>query len=230
MEKRIQGLLLDVDGTLMNSNDAQAQAWVQAMDEHGYHVSFEQVRPLIGMGGDKVLPETIGLAKQSEQGQRIGQRRKALFMQHYLPLLSAFPQSWELLQFLRQQGFVLVAASSAEPDELEALLKRIHPQAPALFTRKTSAEDAGSSKPNPDVIQAALQQIDMRPEQTMMIGDTAYDIEAATRASVQTIAFRCGGWSDQDLQGAIAIYDGPADLLAHYPPSPLAQHQATAQR
>ncbi len=230
MEKRIQGILLDVDGTLVNSNDVQAQTWVRAMDEHGYHVSFEQVRPLIGMGGDKVLPETIGLSKKSEQGQQISQRRKALFMSEYLTRIMPFPQAWELLQHLRQQGFVLVAASSAEPDELEALLKRIHPQAPSLFTRKTSAEDAGSSKPDPDVIHAALQQIAMQPEQTIMIGDTAYDIEAATQAGVQTLAFRCGGWSDQDLQGALAIYDGPADLLAHYAQSPLAQGQATAQR
>lgn len=223
MTKRIRGVLLDVDGTLVESNDAQAHAWVQALDEQRYHVSFAEVRPLIGMGGDKVLPQTIGVHKESEPGRQISKRRKALFMSHYLPNIQPCPQAWELLQHLREQGFVLVAASSAEPDELEGLLKRIHPQAPALFAKQTSAEDADRSKPNPDVIQAALQQIAMPAEETIMLGDTAYDIEAAAQAGVKTIAFRCGGWSDRDLQGAIAIYDGPADLLAHYDASPLAR-------
>jgi HAD superfamily hydrolase (TIGR01509 family) len=230
MTKQLRGVLLDVDGTLIDSNDAQAQSWVQALKEQGFPVSFDQVRPLIGMGGDKVLPQTVGLQKESQQGQQISKRRKALFLSHYLPTLRAFPQAWELLQHLREQGFALIAASSAEPDELEDLLKLVHPQAPMLFTKKTSAEDAGRSKPNPDVIQAALQQGDLQSEETLMLGDTAYDIEAAAQAGVKTIAFRCGGWSDQDLQGAIALYDGPADLLAHYRESPLAQGRAAKQK
>jgi len=229
MAKRIRGILLDIDGTLVDSNDAHAHAWVQALAEHGYHVSFEKVRPLIGMGGDKVLPQMVGLSKESEQGQRISKRRKELFLSHYLPNLPAFPGAWELLQHLHRQGFVLAAATSAESDELEGLLKRVHAQASALFAQKTSAEDAGRSKPNPDVVRAALRQIDMQPGETMMIGDTAYDIEAAGQAGVPTLAFRCGGWSDQDLRGAVAIYDGPSDLLARYAASPLAQEGASVQ-
>lgn len=229
MVRRIRGVLLDIDGTLVDSNDAHAHAWVQALAEQGYHVRFEKVRPLIGMGGDKVLPQTAGLSKESERGQRISKRRKELFLSQYLPDLPAFPGAWELLQHLHRQGFVLVAASSAEPDELAGLLKRIASQAPALFAKKTSAADAGRSKPSPDVVQVALQQIGMQPDETMMIGDTAYDIEAAGQTGVPTLAFRCGGWSDQDLQGAVAVYDGPADLLAHYAASSLAQGSASIQ-
>ena len=224
----IKNIIADIDGTLVDSNDAHAHAWVQAMDEHGYHVSFEKVRPLIGMGGDKVLPETVGVQKDSEQGKQIGKRRKAIFLSRYLPGLHAFPQAWELLQYLHRQGFRLVVASSSEPDELKGLLKVINPQALEIFEGETSAKDARHSKPDADVIYAALHRIDARPQESMMLGDTAYDIEAAGRADVKTIAFRCGGWSDHDLRGATAIYDGPADLLAHYRESPLAQRSGTA--
>lgn len=228
MTRLINNLILDVDGTLVDSNDAHACTWVQALEEHGFHASFEQVRPLIGMGGDKVLPDVAGLSKESEQGQQISKRHKALFMSHYLPKLHAFPRAWELLQHLHQQGFELVVASSAGPDELAGLLKVIDPRAPNLFSGETSSKDAPHSKPDPDVIHAALHKIDARPEETLMLGDTAYDIEAAARSGVKTIAFRCGGWSDHDLQGAIALYDGPADLLARYQQSPLAQERNTA--
>lgn len=76
---QIRGVILDVDGTLVDSNDAHANAWIEAMAEYGYKVSFEKVRPLIGMGGDKVLPETIGVQKDSEIGKRISDRRRAIF-------------------------------------------------------------------------------------------------------------------------------------------------------
>lgn len=218
----IQNVILDIDGTLVDSNDAHAHAWVQALDETGYHVSFDKVRPLIGMGGDKVLPEVAGVQKESEQGQQIGQRRKALFLSRYLPHLRAFPGSWELLQQMHQQGLSLVVASSSEQDELNGLLKVIDPRAPKLLGAETSARDAPHSKPDPDVIQAALHKIQARPEETIMIGDTAYDIQAATQSGVSTIALRCGGWSDRDLQGAVALYNDPADLLARYQTSLLA--------
>lgn len=87
----VRGVIFDVDGTLVDSNDVHAQAWVEAMAEHGYHVSFDTVRPLIGMGGDKVLPQTVGITKDSEEGKRIGQSRKEIFKQRYLPHLKAFP-------------------------------------------------------------------------------------------------------------------------------------------
>ncbi len=78
---QVRGVIFDVDGTLVDSNDAHAYAWVEAMAEQGYHVSFETVRPLIGMGGDKVLPLTLGIAKETEEGKRINQRRNEIFKQ-----------------------------------------------------------------------------------------------------------------------------------------------------
>lgn len=221
MEKQLHGIILDVDGTLVDSNDAQAYSWVQAMADYGNDVSFDRVRPLIGMGGDKVLPETLGITKESEAGKQISQRRKQVFKMRYLPTLHAFPQTRELLEYMHEQGLALVIATSAAPDELHDLLQVIGPHIEDLLKQEASSKDVKQSKPDPDVMHAALQRTGYTPGEVLMIGDTSYDIESATQAGVKTIAFRCGGSSNRELAGAIAIYDGPADLLAHYNESPL---------
>ncbi len=216
----ISGVILDVDGTLVDSNDAHATAWIEAMAENGYKVSFDKVRPLIGMGGDKVLPETLGIQKESEEGKRISQRRKEIFKERFLPGLHAFPGAKELLEQMRKRGLKLTVASSADKDELQPMLNIVG--AADLIEEETSSKDAKQSKPDPDVMQITLERAGLPPDTMLMIGDTAYDIEAAKKVQIGTIAFRSGGWSDSDLAQAIAIYDGPADLLEHYDDSPLA--------
>lgn len=219
---QLRGVIFDVDGTLVESNDAHAHAWVDAMHEHGYTVRFEQIRPLIGMGGDKVLPEMIGVSKESEEGKAISSRRKEIFKAKYLSAVRAFPQAKELLEFLHKQDFKLVTATSAEQDELDELLHKISPTIGRLFEQQASSKDAQRSKPDPDIMQAALKRGGLSAQESVMIGDTPYDIESSRKVDVPTIAFRCGGgWSDQDLAGAIAIYDGPGDLLKKYENSPL---------
>jgi phosphoglycolate phosphatase-like HAD superfamily hydrolase len=122
---------------------------------------------------------------------------------------------------MREQGLKLAIASSAQPDELRSLLQIVG--AADLIEDKTSSEDAKRSKPDPDIMQVTLKKVGYPPNEVVMIGDTPYDIEAASKVGVATIAFRCGGWNDADLAGAIAIYNDPADLLAHYDSSPLVQ-------
>lgn len=223
MSKRIRNVIFDIDGTLVESNDAHAHAWVEAMAAYGHRIPFAQVRPLIGMGGDKVLPETLGIAKESAEGRQISKRRKSIFFAKYLPTIRPFSQARQLLQYLHDHGLVLVTATSAEPDELQQLLQIVGPHTQDLFAQETSAKDVKHSKPDPDVMHAALQRINGQAAETLMVGDTAYDIEAAAKVGIKTLAFRCGGWSDAELQGALAIYDGPADLLMHYQESALAQ-------
>ena len=216
----IHAVIFDVDGTLVDSNDAQARSWVDALKEFGYSLPYEKVRPLIGMGGDKVLPETIGVQKDSEKGKQISKRRSEIFKEKYLPNVKPFPDAQKLLDRMRKQGLKLAIATSAQPDELRPLLQIVG--AADLIEDKTSARDVESSKPDPDVMQVALKRVGYPPNEVVMIGDTPYDIEAARKVGVGTIAFRCGGWSDSDLAGAIAIYNDSADLLAHYDSSPLA--------
>ena len=215
----VRGVILDVDGTLVDSNDAHARAWVDALRDGGFDVPFERVRPLIGMGGDKLLPEVTGLPEQDPRAERIGKRRGEIFKTRFLPTLRAFPRTRDLLVRMRDAGLKLAVASSAEPQELHSLLHIAG--ASDLVEGASSAADAGPSKPDPDVVHAALERLGMDPAAVVMVGDTPYDVEAAARASVRPIAFRCGGWDDQRLRGAIAIYDGPADLLARFDASPL---------
>ena len=219
MSSPLKAVLFDVDGTLVDSNDAHAQAWVKAFTEHGVTVDAAQVRRCIGMGGDKLMPKVSGLDEDSPQGSAIGKRRGEIFTQEFLPALKAFRDSARLVGAVKERRLTAVAASSAKKDELKALLKIAG--ADALMDALTSSDDAEDSKPDPDIIQAALKRTKASPSEALMIGDTPYDIEAASRAGVKTIAFRSGGWSDSDLKGAIDIYDGPWDLLAKIDHSPL---------
>ncbi len=215
-----RAVILDVDGTLVDSNDAHAQAWVDALAELGRPIVFERVRPLIGMGGDKVLPELTGLSQDSPEGKRLGERRAEIFQRRFLPVLKPLPGARPLLERMRAQGLTLVVASSAQEDELKVLLEIAG--ASDLVQKTTSGSDADRSKPDPDIVRVALEGAGSPAAETLMIGDTRYDIEAAAKVGVRTVAFRSGGWQDADLPGALAIYDGPADLLARYDESPLA--------
>ena len=215
----LMAVLFDVDGTLVDSNDAHAQAWVKAFTEHGVTVDAAHVRRCIGMGGDKLMPEVSGLDEDSPRGSAIAERRGEIFTKEFLPALQPFKDSGRLVAAVKQRGLTAVAASSAQEDELEALLKIAG--AAALMDAATSSDDAEESKPAPDIIEAALKRAKASPSGAVMIGDTPYDVEAAQRAGVAVIAFRSGGWSDADLKGAIAIYDGPWDLLARLEDSPL---------
>lgn len=204
----------------MDSNDAHARAWVEAMAEQNIDVPLEKVRQLIGMGGDKLLP-SVGVSEDSSQGKMIAKRRSEIFKAQYLPSLTQTPGAKELLQHLRACGFRLVVASSAKKDELDSLLRICGGD--EVIESKTSADDAERSKPDPDIVEAALADLELPPQNTVMLGDTPYDVEAARRARVPVIALRCGGWGDAELAGTLAIYDDPADLLAHFDSSPLSK-------
>ena len=218
---RRTGVLLDIDGTLLLSNDAHARAFSEVLTEAGFDAPFERVRPLIGMGGDKVLPELTGIEIDSEEGKRLGDAKKRRFREHYLPQLEPAPGARLLLEHLLQEGLTLVVATSASGEELGALLKQAGVE--DLVHEATSSSDAENSKPDPDIIHAALGKSGLRATQVVMLGDTPYDVEAAARAGVPTIAVRCGGWwDDAALGGAVAIYDDPADLLQQFDQSPLA--------
>lgn len=218
----LRGVLLDVDGTLVLSNDAHALAWVQAFMHHGYKITFDDVRPLIGMGGDKLIPKLVpDLTADSAIGEKISSYRSKLFLSEYVPNLKPAPGSRELILKLHQEGMKLIFASSAQAHELEALLRAA--QVDDLLKESTTASDTEDSKPDPDIVGVALDKLNLSAPETIMIGDTPYDIQAANQCGINVIAVRCGGWKDRELAKAIAIYDDPNDLLANYATSPLAR-------
>jgi len=221
MPNKLAGVLLDIDGTLIDSNDANARCWMEALLAHGVEVNYIKLREAVGMGGDNLLPKVAHIEGDSPQGKAISETRSEILKSKYLPTLRGFPQVKELLTRLHGDGLKLVVATSAKPDEADALLKLRG--APDLIDTIATTEDAESSKPAPDIINAALKKSGLAAEEVIMLGDTPYDVESAQKAGVGIIGVRCGGWAAPDLKGALAVYNDPADLLAHYDELPLAR-------
>jgi HAD superfamily hydrolase (TIGR01509 family) len=218
---RLKGVLLDIDGTLLDSTDAHARSWGEVFRRHGFDVPLEKLRRLIGKGGDKLLPEATGMEHDSPLGKQMSRERAELFKEQYLPQLRPTPGARNLLLRMRREGLMLTVATSATPDELEPLLEAAGIR--DLIDEQTSSGDAARSKPDPDIVHAAIGRSGYDASQLIMLGDTPYDIEAAGRSGIRTLAVRTGGWEDDALAAALAIYDDPADLLAHYDQSPLAR-------
>ncbi|MDQ3555195.1 MAG: HAD family hydrolase [Gemmatimonadota bacterium] len=221
-----RAVILDVDGTLIASNDAHARAFVDAGRELGRESDFDDVRRLIGKGGDKLIPEIFGVEKESPEGERISGRKKQIFEEKYLPLLEPTPGARSLVLRLRDDGLKLVIATSAGRDELDGLLERAG--IADLVQDATSSSDVAESKPDPDIVLAALEKTGYEADEVVMLGDTPYDVEAASRAGVRIVAVRSGGWTDEDLAGSVAVYEHPAALLAAYDESPLGRGRGAA--
>jgi HAD superfamily hydrolase (TIGR01509 family) len=209
-----RAVILDVDGTLVDSNDAHADAWIAAFTEFGITVAYDAVRRSIGMGGDKLMPAVAGIEESSRLGQQIAQRRADIFKSRYLPGITAFPHVRELIRRLKDDGYTPAVASSAKEDELDPLLEAAGVQ--DLIPARTSSDAADRSKPDPDIVVAALEQVSADRARAVMIGDTPYDVAAAKRAGIEIVGVECGGWTREALAGAVEVYRDPADLLERY--------------
>ena len=207
---------------MIDSNDAHARSWVEVLTQHEFDVTYAQVRGLIGMGGDKLVRAVTGLDVERGLGKELAAQRTELFRREYLPSLCATPGARDLVARMKAEGLRLVIATSARDEELDALLEQA--DLSELIHRRTTSDDAEDSKPDPDIVHAALRRGQLDAKSTVMLGDTPYDVEAAGRAGVRTIAVRCGGWwADDALGGAVAIYDDPAELVREYARSPLGE-------
>lgn len=208
----LQALLVDVDGTMIATNDLHTAAWCDAFRAHGYALHPEVIAPMIGMGSDKIVSLCArGLSTDEGLGRAIAEDHKRRFLDGYIRQARPTPGARDLLLALRRAGVKVYVASSAQGDERETVLQRagiadlVEPPPPSKLR----------SKPDRDVVVAALRQADVDPDCACMLGDTPYDIAAATDAGVAAVAVRCGGWDDRALAGAAAIYDDPADVLRH---------------
>ena len=204
-------ILFDIDGTLVDSNDAHAAAWVEALREAGIETTYPEIRRTIGMGGDHLLPEKFKLNPTGDVGKTTSRRRGEIFRERYLKDLKPFTHSGALLKELKGLGFKLVIATSASKKDAAFILE--HCELKDLVDHVTHSEDAEHSKPDPDIIEAALVKVGAKPSEAIMIGDTPYDLEAAKRADVRSVGFKSGGWDESELRDAAAVYAGPAELL-----------------
>lgn len=218
--RRYAAVLLDVDGTLVDSNDAHAHAWVDVFAERDVEVSVSRVRAMIGMGGDRMIEQVLGIPRGTRQNAAIGERRAKVFLDRWLARVRPLVGSRELVLRLRAEGYQYAIASAARSDELGALLEVAG--VADLSERRTSSSDAKESKPDPEAIEAALAVVSAERSRAVMIGDTPYDVQAARGASVDMIGFTSGGWPEAALAGSVAAFAGPAGLLAMWEQSPLA--------
>lgn len=215
MSRTISAIVLDVDGTLVDSNQQHARAWCEALEANGFRASYAVVRKLIGMGGDKLFPRMTGFAEDTPIGKKASKLRGDIFRKKYLPKIKALRGSREMVQRMSRSGVEIAIATSADEKDLRALLEIA--DVADLIEKKASSADAKRSKPDPGIVTAALRKLDVPKKKVLMVGDTPYDIEAAALAGIRTIAFRSGGgWTDDELVGALEICDGPWELAERW--------------
>ena len=220
----LQGVLLDIDGTLLLSHEAHAHAWADAYRESGYEIPVEQITPLVGMGGDKLMARlTPRLNTNEGAGKEIADRRQQIFLDCYLKSLKPTPGARDLVQWFKDNHLKITIATSAKDAELEGLLKQA--DVADLVDHTTTADDAKESKPDPDIVEAALKKSKLDAGEVLMLGDTPYDVESGERVGVGVIAVRTGGHGS-DLDAALAVYADPADVLVHIDESPFGKRLA----
>jgi HAD superfamily hydrolase (TIGR01549 family) len=213
----LQAVIFDVDGTIVDSVDLHAEAWRVAFEKFGKTFPFHEIRRQIGKGSDQLLPVFLSEQELDQFGEDLDEYRSEIFKKEFLPRVQAFPKVRDLFQRIKEDGKQIVLASSAKADELDTYKKiaRIDD----LIESETSSDDADRSKPHPDIFQAALARLkDVAPEDAVVIGDTPYDAQAASKANLITIGLLCGGWSEEELRraGCVAIYLDAEDLLLQY--------------
>lgn len=217
-----KAVIFDIDGTLIDTVDLHAAAWVEAFRDFGLTVAFADVRAQIGKGGDQLMPVFLPHDVLERRGEEIEQYRSNLFKRAYLPRAHAFPHVRELFEHIRAQGQTIALASSGKKDEVERY-QEIAGIAD-LVDVATTSDDAERSKPDPDIFQAAVARLaPLTVKDAVVVGDTPYDAEAARKAGLQAVGVLCGGFPEQALRdaGCVAIYRDPEDLLRNYDDTPL---------
>jgi HAD superfamily hydrolase (TIGR01509 family) len=198
--------ILDVDGTLVDTNYHHTIAWYRALRQHAQHVAVWRIHRHIGMGGDKLVGAVCGEEVEAELGDAIRAAEGPLYMA-MIDEVEPLAGARALIGALGELGHRVVLASSAKAPELERYLDLL--DARSLVDAWTSSADVEATKPDPDLVHAALAAVDGEPADAVMVGDTPWDVEAARRAGVPTVAVLTGGFSEAELReaGAIAVFD-----------------------
>lgn len=218
----IKAVIFDVDGTLVDSVGFHAQAWVKALKEYGFEFSHEQLRQQIGKGGEYILEELLSSEDAEKLGEDISSYRKEFYQENLLSQIKPFAQVKELFKQLKADGLKIVLASSARKDTLKHYVQMLEVE--DLIEGATSTNDVEKAKPEPDIFIAALDKLKgVDAKEVVVVGDSPYDAQAASKIPITTVGVLGGGFSEEVLKeaGCIAIYQDPADLLKNYKDSPL---------
>ena len=210
--------ILDIDGTLVDSNYQHTIAWYRALRQHGHVLPIWRIHRHIGMGGDQLVASLCGEEVEARHGDDIRNAEKALYMA-LIDEVEPLAGARDLIVDLKRMDRSVVLASSAKPDEEEPYLDLL--DARGLADAWTTAGDVEKTKPEPDLVVAALQRAGA--DSAVMIGDSTWDCKAAARAGIPTVAVLTGGFSEQELRdaGAVAVFDSIEELRRRLSDTPL---------
>ncbi|MGY2126938.1 HAD family hydrolase [Blastococcus sp. SYSU DS0617] len=206
--------VLDVDGTLVDTNYQHALAWYRAFRSQGETFPIWRIHRLIGMGGDQLVAALGG----DDVERRIGEAARERWVEEVDPMMgetALLPGARELIVALKERGHRVVLASSGKPHHVERALDLL--EARDLADAWTTSDDVENTKPAPDLLQVALEKLgEPLDAPSVVVGDSVYDVEAAKNAGMPAVVVRSGGFGDDELRdaGAVAVYDTPADLRA----------------
>ncbi len=210
--------ILDIDGTLVDTNYQHTLCWYEAFRQHGVHLPVWKLHRHMGMGGDQLVVSLTDEAFEEAHGDDVRAAEKALYlaaMQTVAPLEGAR----DLLDVLRRRGHQVILASSAKAQEVDHYIELL--DARTRVDGWTTSADVENTKPDPDLVNAALEKLG--GTDAVMVGDSTHDIEAAKRAGIKTIAVRTGGYSTAELEeaGAVCVFDSIVELTAALDDTPL---------
>ena len=210
--QRADTVVLDVDGTLVDSNYHHVRAWAMAFNEVGRVIPEWRIHRAIGMTGELLVSHLAGVCTERAAGDEIRKRHDA----HYaaaLPQVEVLPGGHQLISSLKQHGFRVVAASSGSEEQTRAALEKIDDARD--LDAWVSGDQVGTGKPAPELLEVALS----RAEGTLgvAVGDSVWDMRAAGVLGWRSVGLRCGGFSEDELvgSGADVVHDDPDDLIAH---------------
>jgi HAD superfamily hydrolase (TIGR01509 family) len=210
--------IIDVDGTLVDTNYQHALAWYRAFRQHGVTLPLWEIHRRVGMGGDQLVTSLVGEGFEEEHGEDVRAAERALYLS-MMPEVQPFEDARELLQALRAAGHAIVLASSAKPDELQHYIALL--DAHEVVDGWTDSGDVEHTKPSPDLVSTAVEKAGGGA--AVMIGDSTWDCEAAANAGLETIGVLTGGFSDQELRdaGAAVVFRSLGELRENLGRTPL---------
>ncbi|MDQ3587898.1 MAG: HAD family hydrolase [Actinomycetota bacterium] len=210
--------ILDVDGTLVDTNFHHAIAWYRSFRQHELLMPIWRIHRAIGMGGDQIVAELAGEEVEEEKGADIRSAEKAIYLT-LIEEVEPLTGSRELIEDLTGRDMEVILASSAKPDEIEHYLDLL--DARDLADGWTTAEDVQATKPQPDLVEAALEKAGTHD--AVLVGDSTWDIEAAERAGIETVAVLTGGFGEDELRetGAVQVYRSIEELRKDLDNTPL---------
>jgi len=209
--------VFDIDGTLVDSNELHVESWDRAFRHFGKVFPTEALHEQIGKGSDQYLPEFLTAEEIERFGKQLDNYRSEIFRKEYLPKVKSFPAVRELFDHIKNDGGkrILLASSGKQKDTNYYVdLLKIE----KYIDGCVSGDEAGRSKPAPDLFLECVNKFKLDRKESIVIGDTRWDVEAAGRSGLKTIAVTCGGTEAGILRaaGAVAVYKDPADLLKNY--------------